>query len=277
MTIAHNGARFASLSGLALCLCIVAVLVASPAHAVIETAGFEVSFCEKEMVLEHPDEMQYMKFSMWDTPYERIRNRSMPWVEVKNLDNSDGNLTEYSMTIGDTDYNFSNAHYGAYAILSDSTPDVLIQSIVSTGDQLTLTFGNGGLAPGETVRFGIDIDPDPNIDGLFPHPDFRLVLFDMNNMDGNGTNDNSEVSAKFEDPNDSSMTAIASTQLPDYQVTGNQGDYYNQFIRPYGVMEGVDIFSDGGLVTNPIPEPSSGVAAILVAALAAGLWRRRRL
>lgn len=277
MTFAHSDARIASYCWLALGVCMVAIAVASPAHAIIEKAGFEISFCEKEMVLEHPDDKQFSMFAMWDTPYQRIRNRSMPWVEVGNLDDSEANLTEISMTIGDTDYNFTDATYGTYALLSDSTPDILLQSVVSTGDLLTIVFGNGGLAPGEVVRFGIDIAPDEGIDGLFPHPDFRTVLFDMNNLDGNGTSDNSIITAEFVDPENESMTATAETQLPDYEVTGNQADYWNQFIRPYGVMEGIDIFTDGDLVTNEIPEPATGVAATLVLALVAGAWRHRRL
>ncbi|MCO6046277.1 PEP-CTERM sorting domain-containing protein [Aeoliella sp. ICT_H6.2] len=216
-----------------------------------------------------------MKYSMWDTPYQRIRNRSMPWVEVENLSDSTGNLTEFSMTIGDEDYNFTDATYGTFALLSDSTPDVLIQSVVSTGDLLTVTFGNGGLAPGETVRFGIDLAPDDDVEGLFPHPDFRLVLFDMNNMDGNGTEDNSVVTGTFVDPNNNALTESVSTQIADYEVTGNQANYFNQFIRPYGVMEGVDIFGTD-VTTTVVPEPSTGVAAILAAVVGAGVLRRRR-
>lgn len=276
MLFAHISARMASCVWLALSVCFVATLVARPADAAIDKAGFQVSFCEKEMILEHPDDHSYMMYAMWDTPYQRIRNRSMPWVEVENLAESTANLTEFSMTIGDTDYNFTDATYGAYAILSDSTPDILITSIVSTGDLLTLTFGDGGLAPGEIVRFGIDLAPDADVDGLFPHPDFRLVLFDMNDLDGNGTSDNSEVTAEFVDPDDSSMTETVATVLPDYEVTGNQANYFNQFVRPYGVMEGIDIFTDGDLVVNTIPEPTSGVAAGVFVALFAGLWRCRR-
>ncbi|MDA8745425.1 PEP-CTERM sorting domain-containing protein [Rubripirellula amarantea] len=259
-----------------LCVCLLMALSANSAIAALGEVGFQIKISEKEMILEHPDELDYKMFAMWDTAYQRIRNRSMPWIEVKNLDESTGNLTEFSMTIGDTDYNFSDAEYHTYAMQSNSTPDVNISSITSTGDLLTLTFGNGGLAPGQLVRFGVDLDPDPNIDGLFPHPDFRLVLFDMNDMDGSGVADNSIVTGLFVDPSNTSMTATASTQLDDYAVTGPQSQYFNQFVRPYGVMEGIDTFGATATTSSNIPEPSSvALVGMAMVGLAAGWYRRR--
>ena len=243
-------------------LCLAALTLSSSAFAALENVGFEVKISEKEMVLEHPGEVDYKMFAAWDAPYQRIANRNMPFIEVTNNSDSTGNLTEFSITIGDTDYNFSNDYFGDYAVLSNSTPDVNISSIQSTGDVLTLLFGDGGLAPGELVRFGIDIDPDAGLADAYPHADFRLVLFDMNNMDGNGTSDNAVVTGRFVDPNNTSMTAIASTTLDDYVVTGPQSQYFNQFIRPYSVMEGVDTFGASATAGSAIPEPSTAVLTL---------------
>lgn len=255
--------------------CLALTLTAKPTLAALGDVGFQVKISEKEMMLAHPNDMGYKMFAAWDSSYHRISNRNMPFLEVMNLPDSTGNLTEFSITIGDTDFNFSNEYFGDYAIQSDSTPDPVISSITSTGDLLTLTFGDGGLAAGEIIRFGIDIDADPGLDDMFPYPDFRLVLFDMNDMDGNGISDNSIVSAEFADPNNTSMTASASTQLVDYTVTGPQANYFNQIIRPYSVMEGVDTFEasafSGGTV---IPEPGTAALAIL-AVTGVGIWRRR--
>ena len=44
-----------------------------------------------------------------------------------------------------------------------------------------MNIGDGGLQPGELVRFKIDLDVDPEFaDQVFAHPDYRTVLFDMN-------------------------------------------------------------------------------------------------
>ncbi len=248
------------------------MFAAASAQAELGEVGFEFRISEKEMVLEHPDDMGVKMFASWDTAYQRIANRNMPFIELMNNINSTGNLTEFNMTIGDTDFEFSDDYFGAFIVQSDSTPDVDISSITSTGDLLTLTFGNGGLAPGELVRFGIDIDADPGLEDMFPFPDFRLVLFDMNNMDGQGGVDNSVVTATFEDPEDSSMTATASTQLEDYVVTGPQAQYYNQILRPYSVMEGVDIFDASA---NVIPEPATATLSVLALSALAIWWKRR--
>lgn len=274
MKTARHCARMASGLTLALCLTMFSIITAPQASAALDDVSFEIKICEYEMVLEHDGDMDYKMFAAWDSPFQRIAARSMPWVEVKNSDSSSGNLTEFSMTIGDTNYNFSNLFRGEYATLSSTTPDVEISNVVSTGDLLTVTFGNGGLAPGEIVRFGIDLDPDAGVPGLFPHPDFRLVLFDMNNLDGNGITDNSILTAMFADPNNSAMTALAEMRLPDYEVEPPQSLYFNQVVRPYNVMEGIDIFPGGG-GSSAIPEPSSWVLAGLGMAVVALRWRKR--
>lgn len=265
--------KYSTGGALFVAMAIVAIMFASaPALAALGEVGFEFRISEKEMVLEHPDDMGVKLFASWDTAYQRIANRNMPFIDVTNLSSSTGNLTEFNMTIGDTDFEFSDEYFGAFIIQSDSTPDVDISSVTSTGDLLTLTFGNGGLAPGEVVRFGIDIDADPGLEDAFPYPDFRLVLFDMNNMDGQGGSDNSVITALFEDPEDPTMSASASTQLEDYVVTGPESQYFNQILRPYSVMEGVDIFDASA---SAIPEPATATLSVMALSALAVWWKLR--
>lgn len=248
-------------------------ITCTTAEAQLGNIGFEIKLSEKEMVLEHPNDPVVQKFAAWDPPFQRIADRNMPFIEVKNLSTSTGNLTEFRMTIGDTDFNFSDDFFGTFVKLGTSTPNVNLSATTAmNGDELIVTFGNGGLAPGELVRFRIDLDPDPNTFGLFPHPDFRLVLFSMNGMDDSF--DNSIVSALFVDPNDPANTATVSNQLPDFTVTGAQSLFFNQFIRPYSQMEGVDIFALQA--AEVIPEPSTVTLAVAGLLAIAAVARRQR-
>lgn len=243
-------------------------------QAALGDIGFQIQISEKEMVLKNPDDMDMMKFEMWDTPYQRIQNRNRPWIKVTNMEDSTGNLTEFSITIGDMDYKYTDEEYGELALLSNYSEATSITASSPTGDELFVNIGNGGLAPGETVLFGIELAPDTQSPDVFALPDFRLVLFDMNNMDNNGISDNAIASATFVDPGDPSMVAMLSTQLEDYEVTGNQSLYYNNVLRPYSVMEGIDIFGSG-VSTNVIPEPST-YAMFTIGILGALIWHRSR-
>lgn len=251
---------------------------ATPAMAQLGDVGFQVSIASKEMVLEHPTDQSVKMFAAWDAPFQRIADRNMPFIEVMNLGGSTGNLTEFSITIGDSDFNFSEEYFGSFIMLGDSTPGFSLSSSSVDGDELVVSIGNGGLAPGEVLRFRIDLDVDAGMEDMFPHPDFRTVLFDMNDMDGNGTSDNSVVTATFANPNNTSETATASAQLMDFTVTGPQAQYFNQSIRPYSQMEGVDIFSLQGITpATVVPEPTSlGIAGGLLGAVVLVGRRRRR-
>lgn len=267
--------KLTSMQCLALLLAVAAWLSASPAMAQLGDVGFQVSIASKEMVLENPNDDSVKMFAAWDAPFQRIADRNMPFIEVMNLGGSTGNLTEFNITIGDTDFNFEDDYFGSLIMLGDSTPGFNLSASTVNGDELTVTIGDGGLAPGETVRFRIDLGVDAGVDNMFPHPDFRTVLFDMNDMDNNGMSDNSVVTATFTDPNDASSTTTASSTLLDFGVTGPEAQYFNQFIRPYSQMEGVDIFSLQAVNQTAIPEPATvSLACGLLGAVA--LLRRRR-
>ena len=244
--------------------------LAPPARAEIQNAGFSVTLSEKEMALATPEDAMMMKYLMWDLSFQRMTARSMPYVEVKNNDDSDASLTEFRMTIGDTRFRFNCAFMGECAMQGKTTPDAGVTSFTEQdGDVLVVRFGDGGLANGEVARFKIDIDPDPENKGLvFANPDFRTVLFDMNGRnvylndpEEISSDDNTSFTGKFEM---SGMPPLITDPVffEDRIVGGNAGRYYNNIYRPYGEMEEVDTFqflSSGGGV---IPEPGT-VALVL--------------
>jgi hypothetical protein len=216
----------------------------------------------------------------------------MPTLELRNIAPAGSpDLTKLTLTIGDTRFHFSDQVFGSFiaqcpcapsANMNDPTPDGLdlTSSVSNGGNLLTVDIskqGGGGLAPGEVVRFKIDIDVDAGFN-FFQHPDYRTVLFDMNGVQvygpdpgfPNGAEDNAQATVMFSD---------GSTRGPaifiDEIVTGPQGDYYNNIFRPYGVMEPVDIFkiTGGGTV---IPEPTSGLLALVALLGVTGLSARKR-
>jgi hypothetical protein len=238
--------------------------------------SFTVKIAEKQQALSDPTDEAMQHFLMWDLSADRVIARNMPYLELSNDSTSTSPITEFHLTIGDTRFHFDCAELGSCAMLGKTTPDVSISSTVSaitgnasstSGDQLNLTIGNGGLLPGQVVRFKIALDPDAG-ENVFSKPDFRTILFDMNGKnvyDGNlivdSSTDNSTISAGFKLTNGTTLTA-GPTPFLDPSVVGVEGQYYNNIYRHYGVMEPVDTFQVQGSVAG-VPEPSSLVLAAI--------------
>lgn len=236
-------------------------------------ASYTVKLSEKEAVLMAPDDPTAQKVAMWDHPFQRIADRNMPWIEITNEGESTAQITQFLMTIGDTDFNFSNVHFGAPIMPSVHNPAgigltaTIDDSGSNAGNQLMVNFT--GFDPGETVRFRIDIDPDDP--DAFPHPDFRRVLFDMN---GNDPSDNSRVQLQYSDGEVTIDTpTLAFDDYPVNPLSGIFVSFEQANIRPYTWMEPVEIFELGDRTV--IPEPSTW-SITLLAVGAAGLWARRR-
>ena len=256
---------------------IVCLATASPLWAQGDGDTWLLQISEKESQLDHPTDPMWMKANMWDVSYQRMNERNMPVLELTNLQPSDGpDITQIQLTIGDTRFHFADDYLGTFALLGNTTPGFQLTSTANGGDLLTVNISKqgGGLAPGELVRFKIDIDVDAGHPDFFVHPDYRTVLFDMNGIqvyDGNvvqnSTADNAQATIKFDDESTAGPVAFI-----DEIVSVPAGEYYNNIYRPYGIMEPVDIFDlSGGTV---IPEPSSGLLAM--AGLLGGMWLTRR-
>ncbi|MCI0332629.1 MAG: hypothetical protein L0228_05340 [Planctomycetes bacterium] len=230
---------------------------------------------EKEKQLVHDTEPEWMKPLMWDLGITRNDYyRNMPTLELSNIAAAGSpDILKFQMTIGDTRFHFSDAFLGVAALLGESTQDEydLTSSISPDGHLLTVNIqkqaGTGGLAPGDLVRFRIDLNVDAGLPDppFYMFPDFRTVLFDMNGVQVYGIDpafpppeeDNAQASVFFSD-----STMLGPKPLPDFEVTGLQSQYFNAIQHPRGVMEGVDIFTIGG---GPpvIPEPGSAALAVL--------------
>src|SRR5690606_10670586 len=153
-------------------------------------------------------------------------------------------ITQFKMTIGDDQFQFGNALMGMYAKLGKDTPGYSLSSTVEDGgDTLVVNILNGGLAPGETVNFQIDLDVDPAYAGVFyMHPDYRTVLFDMNGdnyyqnagiVNDPSDDDNSQVSLTFSMSGMPSVTTTP-TAFPDPPVLDGSARFVNANIARYG-------------------------------------------
>jgi hypothetical protein len=246
------------------------------------TNSFTLRISEKEMQLAHPTDMAWMKFNMWDVTYERMFDRNTPTIELVNT-SATNSIDQLKLTIGDTRFHFADDFFPGNQpiVLGNTTPGFDLSSVLSAnGDELTITI-NGGLDPGELVRFRIDLDVDPGHPNppFFEHPDFRTVLFDINAGGGNqpveiydgivrnSSMDNATAFVTFD-----AGPAVGPIAFPDRIIngpadltctpcTGVQNQFFNNNFRRYGIMENVDIFEIGG--SSVIPEPSSALLALM--------------
>jgi hypothetical protein len=250
-----------------------------------DTNSFSLRFSEKEMKLEHPGDMMWDKYLMWDLAFQRMNDRNMPYLELTNNSDSTSPIKELHLTIGDTRFNFSDDVMGKFAMLGSTTPGFNITSstVGNLGNELVVNIGDGGLQPGEVVRFKIDLAVDPAFaDQIFAHPDYRTVLFDMNGFnvyDGlqqQSDADNAKAWAIF-DPAAGADFSTEPASLLDEIVSGAAADFYNNNYRRYGQLDPVRTFQLMGGGEAVIPEPGSmSLAAILMLTGLVSCGRSRR-
>ncbi len=273
--IANEGPRLQIKTCLALAIFTAMTSVASATPIELAKASFRLA--AKETLLTKPQTYQWIRAAMADSPSQRRANRNMPWMEIQN-DSVDGvYLTEFHLTIGDERFHFANNYFENFTVISPTSEFQDIES-QATEDQneLVVMFDNGGLAPGQKVRFRIELavdDDQPALLQQFGHPDFRTVLFDMNGIDAQGAFPFAPKSHRAEDNSSSygvfrqGETVMQSTSatLPDFSVQGTAAHTFNQFYRNWRGAEEVNVFS--GAVNAMVPEPDSFLLSTLGLAL----------
>jgi len=264
---------------------IVAALAAllSPlsARAVITDTDWSLKISERELAFRPPSDAMAMKTLMWDLPANRRTARSLPTICLTN-DSATASISQFKMTIGDEQFNFGNSFFGTYAKLGKDTPGFSLTSTTEDdGNTLVVNFGGSGVAPGQTVNFLFDIDPDAGL-GLYAYPDYRTVLFDMNGdnyFQGAGivndpsSEDNATVQLTFIQSGMPAVTTVP-VAFDDPNVLDGSARFVNGQTARYGESDPVRAFPlEGGAI---IPEPSSAVLCLFgLAATLAGHRRRR--
>ncbi len=243
-----------------------ALMILSTASARAQNS-FTLSISAKEQKLANPTDMMWDKWLMWDLGYERMMDRNAPYLQLQNDASSTSPITEFHITIGDNRFNFGPVENSDLVMLGSTTPGFSLSAstLNSAGDELVVTIGNGGLLPGQEVRFRIKLDVDPSFAAQYAasfgasQPDYRTVMFDMNGVnvyDGvthSSNADNSQAYAVFT-PGGKSSTEV----FEDEPVAA--GQYYNNNLRPYLVSDAVLIFQLNG---SEVPEPTTIGLAML--------------
>lgn len=257
---------------------LLAAAALSTAQSVSAQQSYSFAISSSEAILESPDSMVVAKVEAWDSPLMRVLKHSRPFLEVTNTSSESAdpqNLTLFTMTIGDTQYGFGDDVLGAFAVLGDtSSSGVEIASATASadGDEIAIEFGNGGLAPGETARFQIDIDPDDGVEGLLVHPDYRTVLFDLVAVESAlDDSDNAMVTALFSGGLDDDVSF--GQTLPDSVGSPSALSSLNAVI-PYASSNDfpIQIFDTPDVI---IPEPSALLMALIACLFSAAAMRQR--
>lgn len=256
----------------------VAGLSATEAQAVVPTpTGFTLQISPYARVLDAIGTPQFMDV-LWeescDNPHLRVRARNKPAVMLTNNTDSAAPITSFTLSIdvsqpylfgtGDIVSDAFTNFVKPLALYSDAGVTITGSSLSADGRELTVNFD--GLTAGKKVLFNVDFDAE-DMD-MFPYPDYRMVLMGAPQPGENPTTPGS-FSATF--TNSASPVPNSQTLTGEFDQMTETPTYHDLVIRPYGVMDKVEVITTGG----EVPEPSCLVLALGgVGMLAVGRLRR---
>ncbi len=266
--------HFACLFGLALSI---AAGLSGSAQAVVPTpTGFTLQISPYARVLGYVGTPQFMDI-LWeescDNPHLRVRARNKPAIMLTNNADSAAPITSFTLSVdasqpylfgmGDVvSDNFTN--YIKNTLYTDAGVTIIGSSISADGRTLTVNFD--GLTAGKKAVFNVDFDA-ANAD-MFPFPDYRMALLGAP-YPGESPTTPGTYSATF--TNAASPAPNSQTLTGSFDQMTETPAYHDLVIRPYSVMDKLEIITGGGQV----PEPNSLVLAFGgLAALAVRRIRR---
>jgi hypothetical protein len=254
--------QFACLLGLG--AAVAAGLTASEARAVVPTpTGFTLQISPYARVLEYlgtPEFMDVLWEESCDNPHLRVRARNKPAIMLTNNDDSAAPITSFTLSIdasqpylfgtGDiVSDNFTN--FIKDTIYTDAGVSITGSSLSPDGKTLTVNFD--GLTAGKKAIFNVDFDAE-DMD-MFPYPDYRMVLMGAP-YPGESETTPGSYAATF--TNSASPVPNSQTLSADFEQMTETPSYHDLVIRPYGVMDKVEVIPGGA----EVPEPNTLMLAI---------------
>lgn len=243
---------------------VVVGLGASEAHAVVPTpTGFTLNISPYARVLEYVGTPQFMDV-LWeascDNPHLRVRARNKPAIMLTNNADSAAPITSFTLSIdasqpylfgmGDVvSDNFTN--FIKDTIYTDAGVSITGSSLSPDGKTLTVNFD--GLTAGKKAIFNVDFDAE-DMD-MFPFPDYRMALLGAPYPGENPTTPGT-YAATF--TNAASPVPNSQTLSNEFEQMTETPTYHDLVIRPYGMMDKVEVIPGGG----EVPEPNSLVLAL---------------
>jgi hypothetical protein len=239
-------------------------LNANEAQAVVPTpTGFTLHVSPYARVLEYlgtPEFMDVLWEESCDNPHLRVRARNKPAIMLTNNADSAAPITSFTLSIdasqpylfgmGDVvSDNFTN--FIKDTIYTDAGVTITGSSISPDGRTLTVNFD--GLTAGKKAIFNVDFDAE-DMD-MFPFPDYRMALLGAPYPGENPTTPGT-YGATF--TNAASPVPNSQTLSNEFEQMTETPTYHDLVIRPYGVMDKVEVIPGGG----QIPEPNSLVLAL---------------
>ncbi|HYO23642.1 MAG TPA: PEP-CTERM sorting domain-containing protein [Lacipirellulaceae bacterium] len=272
-------------ASLALSAALVACAVAAPpAQAVVPVpTGFALDIASSARVLDALDmkrdgdisasQFYDIKYEeACDNPHLRIRARGKPAIMITNEDFSSAPITSFTLAIapGAGAYIFGSGDAGDAGFLDFIKNTMYTDAGVSitgnslSADKKTLTVNFDGLTAGKKAIFNVDLDTtDPN---GFMYPDYRMVLFGAPEQ-GESPTDPAVAKATFTNATPAPNSITLTINFEQETETPN---YYMEDIRPYRVMDGIEIHE----MDTAVPEPAT--LALAFGGLAALAARRRK-
>ena len=236
-------------------LCAILAALGPLAAAPVARAGtiaYSMTLCEDLGVLLQPNNQILAQNAAMKSQHVLLVERTNPYIELKNTSTDAAQITNLSMSIGDTAKNFDWASFvqaSPGVTFTVQAPDTIAGAVKS--DMVVLSFT--GFDPGDFVRFRVGLSPDnSNASALL---DYRTVLFQMN---GSNPSNNSTVGVGFQT---SGGPQVLSRQMPDFV---NTNPFTSTNLNSLNTICGMDsivpfTFGDQGVIPPPIPEPSTFV------------------